>query len=162
MSFSPRAPHDVLNAVMALQTEHAMRIDDDRLEEWPDLFAESCVYKVLSRENADRGMEIATMFCTSRAMLHDRVVSLRQANIFPVHYYRHILSTPRITAIDGDVIAAETNYVVFQTRNDGVTSVYNAGRYVDRIERDGDTFRFLSKIAIFDTNRIDTLLAKPI
>jgi anthranilate 1,2-dioxygenase small subunit len=162
MALAAPAPMAILSAVMDLQAAHAELIDDDRLEEWPDLFVEDCIYKVISRENADRGLEVATMFCTSRAMLADRVVSLRQANVFPVHHYRHILSTPRIHSIEDEVIEAQTNYVVLQTRNDGSTQIFNAGKYLDRIRLRGDRFQFVSKIAIFDTNRIDTLMVKPI
>lgn len=153
---------NLLASVMALQAEYAELIDDDRLEEWPELFVEDCMYKVISRENADRGMEIATILCTSRAMLIDRVVSLRQANIFPVHYYRHILSTPRIKSVEGDLVIVQTNYLVLQTRNDGATTIFNAGRYLDHIRLGDAGPKFISKVAVFDTNRIDTLMAKPI
>ena len=34
-------------------------IDDDRLEEWPDFFADDCLYKVIPRENADLGLPVA-------------------------------------------------------------------------------------------------------
>jgi anthranilate 1,2-dioxygenase small subunit len=66
------ASNTLILSVMALQAEYAGLIDDDRLEDWPQLFVEDCVYKVISRENADRGMDIATIYCSSRAMLVDR------------------------------------------------------------------------------------------
>jgi anthranilate 1,2-dioxygenase small subunit len=155
---------ELLHAVMALQAEYAEVVDSDRLEEWPGLFGVDATYRVLPRENADRGLSISTIYCSSRAMLEDRVVSLRKANIFPVHHYRHILSIPFITSVDAeeDVILARTNYVVFQTRNDGKTEIYNAGYYDDLIFWDEDRIRFASKTAIFDTNRVDTMMAKPI
>lgn len=34
---------------------HAELIDEDRLEEWPELFTQECVYKIIARENVDRG-----------------------------------------------------------------------------------------------------------
>jgi anthranilate 1,2-dioxygenase small subunit len=58
-------------------------------------------------------------------MLIDRVVSLRRANIYPTHHYRHVLSTARITAVEPTLIRAQTSYVVFQTRNNGETTIYN-------------------------------------
>ena len=158
---------DVRREVEDLVARHAELIDEDRLEEWPELFTEQCVYKIIARENVDRDLPIAAIFCDSRKMLVDRVVSLRQANIYPTHHYRHILSTTQIDGPEaGDkagVIRARTNYVVFQTRNNGETSIYNAGRYLDEIVRGEDgALRFKSKLAVFDTNRIDTLMVRPI
>ena len=154
---------DLRREVEDLVALHAELIDEDRLEEWPELFTEDCVYKIIARENVDRDLPIAAIFCDSRKMLVDRVVSLRQANIYPTHHYRHILSTTRLDGDEGGVIRARTNYVVFQTRNNGETSIYNAGRYLDEIVRGEDgALRFKSKLAVFDTNRIDTLMVRPI
>jgi anthranilate 1,2-dioxygenase small subunit len=148
--------------VQELLALYAETIDEDRLEEWPDLFTEKCLYKVIARENYDRGLPLAPIFCDSRGMLVDRIVSLRQANIFPLHRYRHVVGLPRITGTTDGVIEARTSYVVFQTRNDGATTIYNAGTYVDEIVREGGEFRFRSKLVIFDTDRVDTLMVRPI
>ena len=48
------------------------------------------------------------------------------------------------------------------TRNDGQTSIYNSGKYVDQIDVSGAGSRFLSKTAIFDTHLIDTMMVRPI
>jgi anthranilate 1,2-dioxygenase small subunit len=161
--FTQAGAGDLHREVEDLVARHAELIDEDRLEEWPELFTEDCVYKIISRENVDRGLPISAIFCDSRKMLVDRVVSLRQANIYPTHHYRHVLSTTRLDMAEGGLIKARTNYVVFQTRNNGETSIYNAGRYLDEIVRDADgALRFKSKLAVFDTNRIDTLMVRPI
>lgn len=137
-------------------------IDDDRLEEWPDLFEEQCNYSVISAENHNRGMSLAAVFCDSRGMLVDRVVSLRKANIFPAHSYRHIVGSPRvISAVDG-LVSTQSSYAVLMTRNDGQTTIYNAGKYIDEISLTGDRPRFRSKTAIFDTHLIDTMMVRPI
>jgi 3-phenylpropionate/cinnamic acid dioxygenase small subunit len=36
--------------------EYAERIDEDRLEEWPELFGDPCRYLVISRANHEAGM----------------------------------------------------------------------------------------------------------
>ena len=36
--------------------DYAERIDEDRLEEWPDLFTDPCRYLVISRANHEAGM----------------------------------------------------------------------------------------------------------
>ena len=95
-------------------------------------------------------------------MLVDRIVSLRKANIFPAHSYRHILGPTRVVAERDGVVSARTNYVVLMTRNDGQTVIYNAGKYLDDISLTGDGPRFRSKTAVFDTHLIETMMVRPI
>jgi anthranilate 1,2-dioxygenase small subunit len=162
MQFDTISQIELCREVQDLLARHIELIDDDRLEEWPDLFTRECVYKIIPRENADRGMPLATIFCDSRGMLVDRIVSLRRANIFPVHNYRHVLSPSRIAAVARDLVRVQTNYVVFQTRNSGDTQVYSAGKYQDEIVFDEGQLRFKSKIVVNDTNRVDTMMVRPI
>lgn len=138
-------------------------IDDDALERWPEFFAaDPCRYEIITRENAERGMPLALMFCTSRGMLADRIVSLREANIYPQRWYRHVLSNVVIKAVDAHSLRVHSNYVVFQTRRNGQTDIFSAGKYVDRIVMTDGTLTFSEKRVIADTHRVDTLLVAPI
>ena len=162
MKFTSLTAAELHVAISALQVEYADLLDDDQLEDWPELFTESCLYQVIARENADRGLGVAAIFCTSRAMLVDRVVSLRRANIYPLRHHRHILSTVRVLDVADESVRAQTSYLVLQTRGDGATEIYNAGKYLDDIVFADGRLRFSRKIAIFDTNRVDTLMVTPI
>ncbi|WP_312963886.1 nuclear transport factor 2 family protein [Stutzerimonas nitrititolerans] len=51
MDFGKTSRRELQHDVQELIARHAELIDDDRLEEWPDLFVEDCVYKVIPREN---------------------------------------------------------------------------------------------------------------
>jgi anthranilate 1,2-dioxygenase small subunit len=145
-----------------LNATHAELIDDDRLEKWPDLFVSDCTYRVIARENHDRNLTLSAIFCDSKGMLVDRIISLRKANIFPVHSYRHILGPTRIVSEHEFKITTQTNYAVLMTRADGHTGIYNAGKYIDEIDCGGDHPLFISKVAVFDTNVIDTMMVRPI
>jgi anthranilate 1,2-dioxygenase small subunit len=68
-----------------LQERYVSVIDADRLEEWPNFFTEDCVYEIIPKENADLGLPMGIMHCFGRAMLRDRITSLRQANVFEPH-----------------------------------------------------------------------------
>ena len=162
MKFTSLTAAELHVAISALKVEYADLLDDDQLEDWPKLFTESCLYQVIARENADRGLGVAAIFCTSRAMLVDRVVSLRRANIYPLRHHRHILSTVRVLDVADESVRAQTSYLVLQTRGDGATEIYNAGKYLDDIVFADGRLRFSRKIAIFDTNRVDTLMVTPI
>lgn len=137
-------------------------IDDNELEAWPDFFVDDCVYKIIPRENADQGLPVAVIYCDSKGMLHDRIVALRQANIYAPHFYRHLVSNTRILGEENGEIRAQTNYLVLQTLLDGETRIYNAGKYLDRIVRVDGQLRFKEKLCIFDTYRIQTLMVTPI
>ena len=137
-------------------------IDSDQLESWPALFTDACRYQVIAKENADRKLPISAFYCDSRAMLVDRVVSLRHANIFERHGYRHLVSSLLIHAVTATEVTASSHYAVFRTRTNGATEIYQTGIYQDRITLENGAWLFREKIAIFDTNRIDSLLAIPI
>lgn len=162
------AQDDLLSAsllrheVEELLYDYVQTIDDDRLEQWPEFFVEDCEYAIIPRENTDLGLPAAVIFCDSQGMLHDRVVALRKANIYPEHYSRHIVSNMRVIANADGVIHAEGNYLVLQTRMDGDTKIYNAGKYIDEIIRVDGQLRYRKKTCVFDTHRIQTLLVTPI
>lgn len=145
-----------------LLSDYVETIDEDRLEQWPDLFVEDCVYQVISRENADRGLPTSAIYCDSRGMLVDRIVALRHANIYAKHYYRHVLSNVNVKGLDGDELVVQSNYVVLQTLVEGDTHVFNAGKYLDRMVATPDGLRFKRKVVVFDTYRIPNLLVTPL
>jgi anthranilate 1,2-dioxygenase small subunit len=145
-----------------LQDQYINNLDNDRLEAWPTLFTEDCLYEIIPKENADIGLPIGIIYCDNQKMLRDRVVSLRNANIFEEHSYRHMTSGLCVVAEKDGVIETESNYVVIQTRTDGESNVYQAGKYYDKVVRTDAGLRYQSKRVIYDTSRVQTLLATPI
>lgn len=109
-----------------------------------------------------RRMPIGIIHCSNRRMLRDRVVSLRHANIYDAHTYRHMTSGLTILEVRGEEIDTESNYVVVQTKSDGESHVYQAGRYFDTVVRTPEGLRYRAKRVIYDTSRVQTLLATPI
>jgi anthranilate 1,2-dioxygenase small subunit len=148
--------------VSQLQNSYVEIIDDDRLEQWPECFTNDCFYQIISRENTDRGLPVSAMVCDSNAMLVDRIVSLRNANVYAEHFYRHIISNVNVKQRENEVVYVQTNYVVLQTRLNGATEIYNSGHYLDEIVTTEAGFKFRSKKAVFDTYQIQSLMATPI
>lgn len=146
----------------ALQDRYVSIIDNDRMEEWPGLFTEDCFYQIISKENEDLGLPAPIMHCDNAAMLRDRVVALRNANIFEQPIYRHCLSGLEWTRDADGGFRTQTSYVVVNTSQAGQSSIYQAGRYVDHVVRTPEGLRFKSKRCIYDTSRVQTLLAYPI
>jgi anthranilate 1,2-dioxygenase small subunit len=145
-----------------LQERYVSVIDTDSLERWPDLFTEDCIYEIVPKENADLSLPVGLMHCFGRAMLRDRITSLREANVFEPHTYRHMTSGLELATIDAETVEMQSNYVVVQTLTDGESRIYQAGRYFDRVVRSADGWLYQRKRAVYDTSRVQTLLVTPV
>ena len=88
-----------------MQAAYARCIDNGDLGAWPEFFAEQCTYKITTADNHSQGLEAGVVFANSRAMLVDRVTSLREANVYERHTYRHFLGQPWIKSQDGGQVA---------------------------------------------------------
>ena len=146
-------------AVYDLFAEYGALIDMAKFDEWLDLFAEECRYRIIPRENLDRGLLAALVFCDSRAMLEDRVRALREANKYNIHIDRHIVGLPRIF---DDGLMVEAAFAVFQTDQEGETRLFATGLYRDRLEPVGQHLKIRDKLILLDTFAIPTLLATPL
>jgi 3-phenylpropionate/cinnamic acid dioxygenase small subunit len=149
--------------VQDLQARYVQALDDDQLETWPDFFTEACRYLVTTADNLAQGYPLGMIYATSRAMLRDRVRSLREANVYQAQRYRHVIGPPVIEAGEGGLIHAQTSFIVVRTMHAGETLLFVTGRYDDRIVPEGsNSLRFKEKVVVLDSRQIDTLLAIPI
>jgi anthranilate 1,2-dioxygenase small subunit len=148
--------------LLALQDEYIATLDTDALELWPEMFVDDCLYEIIPKENEDLGLPAPVIRCEGKAMLCDRVISLRNANIFQPAVYRHFVSGLSFAGRDDGAIEMRCSYLVINTNQLGQSMVYQTGRYHDVVVRDGERWRFRSKRAIYDTSRIQTALAIPI
>jgi 3-phenylpropionate/cinnamic acid dioxygenase small subunit len=150
-------------AVQDLQARYVQVLDDDRLEAWPDFFTDKCRYLVTTAENRAQGMPLGMIYATSRAMLRDRVKSLREANVYEAQRYRHVIGPPVIAAGEGGLIRAQTSFMVVRTMHSGEIAMFASGRYEDSIALTGaEAPRFADKVVVLDSRQIDTLLAIPL
>jgi 3-phenylpropionate/cinnamic acid dioxygenase small subunit len=149
--------------VQELQARYIQALDDDRLEDWPNFFTDACRYLVTTADNLAQGMPLGMIYATSRAMLRDRVRSLRDANVYEAQRYRHMIAPPVIEPGEGGIVHAKTSFMVVRIMHTGETMMFVTGRYDDRILLEGpDAPRFAEKTVVLDSRVIDTLLAIPI
>jgi len=148
--------------VQDLQARYAQALDDDRLEAWPDFFTDKCRYLVTTADNLAQGMPLGMIYATSRAMLRDRVRSLRDANVYEAQRYRHIIASPLVTPDEGRGARAQTGFLVARVMHTGETTMFASGRYEDHVVFDDGAARFAEKVVILDSRLIDTLLAIPL
>ena len=145
-----------------LYAEYVACLDENRLEEWPEFFVEECTYGVWPRENWDAGLPIPLFLCTNRRQLRDRVIAHREANIFPVHWNRHLISSLRVGAAADGALSVSANYAIVQTRQEGESFLYQVGRSYDCIVEIDGRLRFKERKVVYDTHRVATLFVTPV
>jgi 3-phenylpropionate/cinnamic acid dioxygenase small subunit len=150
------------NELIALNAEYAAAIDDDRLEDWPAFFTDSCFYRITTAQNFAQGLPAGLVYADSRQMLADRILSLRKANVYERQRYRHLVGLPLLRGGDGDALRVETGFAVLRIVRGGETDVFASGRYLDEVVREGNAMRLRKRDVVCDSSRIDTLLAIPL
>jgi anthranilate 1,2-dioxygenase small subunit/terephthalate 1,2-dioxygenase oxygenase component beta subunit len=149
--------------IQDLNARYVQAIDDDKLEAWPNFFAEQGRYRITTAENVERGLPLGLIYATSRAMLRDRVRALREANVYEAQRYRHVVGAPLIEMRD-DGVHARTSFLVVRIMHTGETTLFASGTYADHVALVGPEQEpcFAEKLVILDSRQVDTLLAIPL
>jgi salicylate 5-hydroxylase small subunit len=161
------AINPVLDLALRLEVEdlyarYAACLDHGDFKDWPEFFTEECTYKVIPRENHDRGLPLATLSFESKRMLRDRVFGISETLFHQPYYQRHIVSGVRITGEEAGQILAGANYLVIRTKKNQPSDVFNAGRYIDRLVRADGRLLFASRLCVFDSELIPNSIIYPI
>ncbi len=143
--------------------DYAACLDENRFAEWPAFFADRCVYEVLSRENVDLGLPVPIMGCYTHGMVRDRVAMLVKETLT----YRRMnllrqVTNVRATREAGGHIAAQAALVVYQSSEEGVSSLYMVARYRAALEARDESFLIRRMGVVVDSFGIDTMLAVPL
>lgn len=145
-----------------LNTEYAHVLDSERYEEFPELFVEDCLYRVVPRENHLLGLPIAAIHCESKGMIKDRVYAARESTMAEPRTLRHFISNIRILESGEDVIRAEANVLIVQTMINRMTEIVLSGFYLDRIVRADGRFLFKERLCIYDSLLLPASLIAPV
>jgi len=151
-----------VNSFYNLMAEYAMALDEDRLEDWVELFEEDCDYRVVTRENVEQGLPNVLMWCDNKNMLRDRVESYRNVNLYNLHYDRHVIGPLRLLGEKDGVCSFEASYSLFQTDLEGSSRLFSVGRYRVEARVDGNLAKLKSVTVVADTGLVPSLLATPI
>jgi 3-phenylpropionate/cinnamic acid dioxygenase small subunit len=151
-----------LDRIMAVNAAYIRCIDAGALESWPDFFLDDCLYKVTTAENHKAGFAAGVIYADSKAMLSDRILALRQANVYEKQNYRHIVGLPNVIKNGGDTAECETPFIVVRIMHDGQTDVFATGVYLDTLRDSGGQLKFAQRVVVCDSSRFDTLVALPL
>lgn len=145
-----------------LHAAYAACLDSGDFDQWPLLFTEDCRYRVVARENFDRDLPLSIMDLQSRGALMDRVYGISSTLFHAPYYQRHIIGPATVAADGSGAWTAQSNYLVIRTKRDMPSEVFNAGRYIDRIESTPDGLRFAARTCVFDSELIPNSIIYPI
>jgi salicylate 5-hydroxylase small subunit len=148
--------------VIELYASYASAIDTQNWDQWIEMFVDDCEYKIQPRENFERGFPLSTLALLSKGMLKDRAYGVKETLFHDPYYQRHVVGLPLIHKVEGNIIYAEANYTVFRTKLSQETTVFNAGRYIDRIRITDNGLKFESRLCIYDTEMIPNSIIYPI
>ncbi len=157
---SARTEH--LLGLVDLHARYAALADAGDWDAWCALFTDDCVYRLVPRENHERGFPLATLAFTSKGMLKDRAYAIRETLFHDPYYQRHVIGLPRLLAEEPGRLRAETNYAVFRTKFNGLSTVFNVGRYLDTVVVTVEGLRFAEKLVVYDSEMIPNSIIYPI
>lgn len=153
---------ELRDTLAALYADYAACLDAGAFDAWPEFFTEDCRYRLVPRENYDRGLPLSTMDLQGKAMLRDRVYGVQSTLFHAPYYQRHLIGPLRILSHDEGMAQVEANYLVIRTKVDAPSDLFNAGRYIDRIALSDSGARFAEKLCVFDTELIPNSLIYPV
>src|SRR6185295_18711338 len=117
---------DLQRDVERLHARYAQALDSDQLEQWPNFFAQNGRYRIATAENEARGLPIPVLYCEGQPML-------RHANIYEPQRYRHLFSAVLLEEETPGSVKSIANFLVVRIMENGETTLFASGRYVDRI-----------------------------
>ena len=153
---------DDFQALLRLYADYASALDAADWDRWPEFFTEDCSYRLQPRENHERGFPLATLSFESKGMLKDRVYGIQETLFHDPYYQRHVIGVPLVRAASAGHIECEANYAVFRTKLSEPSTVYNVGRYIDRVVHTPEGLRFASKLCVYDSEMIPNSIIYPI
>ena len=149
-------------ALTQLYAGYASTVDAGDWDGWCDFFTDDCIYRLVPRENHERGLPLATLSFESKGMLRDRAYAIRETLFHDPYYQRHVVGAPRVLAVQGNRFDCEANYAVFRTKLSELTTVFNVGRYLDIVARTPQGLKFASRVCVYDSEMIPNSIIYPI
>ena len=147
--------------VEALYYDYAAAIDEE-VERWPKLFTDDARYRVTTRENHDRNLPLAPIYCEGRGMIADRAMAVRETTVYATRFMRHAITNVRLSDPGDGTLHARANFTIYETFEDTISRLFAVGRYIDTIVRAGDELLFRDKLCVLDSNVVIGSLIYPV
>lgn len=160
-------------AARELLARYVRVVDDpDRIEEWPDLFADVAEYRVVTRENLEAGLPVAVVCDDTKDRILDRITVIREfwgagGRLEDRHYNqvrpRHVVGPVWTEPQEDGTVRVVANFVVWGTpTSDPAPRLLALGEYRDVVEFTDRGARFRSKWVVLDTPVLQDVFVYPL
>jgi 3-phenylpropionate/cinnamic acid dioxygenase small subunit len=163
-AMSQENPQDLLRAladrqaVLDLMHATADLLDNEKLDEWLELFDEGAEYELGAYSPEIR--RETSWWKVDRATLGKQLAEVRQHVRDPARR-RHVLGLPLID-LNGDRARAVCAFSIFRTLPDGTSSLYVVGRYEDGFVKKAGRWLYASHKVVADTRVLDSFTHLPL
>jgi 3-phenylpropionate/cinnamic acid dioxygenase small subunit len=151
--------------VELLYTMYAETLDDGELARWPSFFADDMpLYRITTRENVERGMDLCYVLCEGQAMLRDRALALQKTVMHRRRIQRRIVSGVRLLSYEGldRGIKTRAAFALFEAIGDKPSQLIACGLCRDVVVRQGNELKFKERLCVVDARVVPDSLVFPI
>lgn len=145
-----------------LYARHAQAICDGELEQWPELYTEECLYRIISRVNYERGLPVSLIFAESRGALKDRVTAIRNTMVYAPRCVAHVVGSIMITQAQPGKLHTRSHFAAYYTQEDGNARLQLVGRTFDQIDTSGQQWLFSHRSVVFDNELVPGSVVHPV
>lgn len=143
---------------------YAQNLDEEHFDAWTALFdPHQCTYEILSKENKDLDLPLPILGCFTFGMIKDRVAMLAKG----VLTYRRSRLLRQVSNVQASLteegsVHAMANLVVYQSNEEGVSSLYMVARYEATLVLVEKRMLLRKMAVVVESFGIDTMLAVPL
>jgi p-cumate 2,3-dioxygenase beta subunit len=132
-------------------------LDGWKLDDWLALCDEDVGYYVPPNDKPDGDHRYTLFIIADDAVrLRERIIRLKDPNChaeYPPSHTRRMISNVRITAVDGDIVSVNANFVIYRHRRQEPPREF-VGRYRYRLRLRDGAFKIVERRAILDAEEL--------
>lgn len=137
-------------AITALINRAARRADEQKYNEWTELFTQEAVYSAITRENAaTNGLYLFRD--TGQRMLHMRAAYLLGIWQVPRGATTHLVSNLEIEVLDDTNATCVSCFIIARTGEMEMSKLHASGRYYDSFEKVDGEWKISVRDVVVDT-----------
>jgi 3-phenylpropionate/cinnamic acid dioxygenase small subunit len=159
----PAVPIETRLGIIDLYNAYAEALDERRYQDWAACFTENAVYRLTTKENFDRNLPIAIIYCDGKGMIEDRAFTTVETTIAQPRTLRHFITGISVREKTESAYEVRANFLIVQTMLDRMTEIVMSGFCVDRVVESAEQgFLFEQKLCVSDTLLYPTSVVAPV
>ena len=138
--------------VQELYFRYAECLDGGRLQQWPEFFLDSCIYRVTTRRNLRLGPDADIVHLGSKTSMLDRITAIGRSEDYEPYVQRHLISNFRVQAASDQELRVQANFLILRTFPERPSEYFASGSYNDRVSVVDGRLNFREKQCLLDSD----------